>query len=231
MLASDVLGRVRLVLQDEDAVRWTESEVLQWITDGQRVIVLVRPDACVQNQSVDLVEGTKQTIPDGGLRLLDIVRNMSDNRAVRLVDREVLDTADPGWHARKGSAAIRNYAYDNRDPTVFYVSPPAMKPDPKAKPAKATLEIIYSVAPPKVEAAGDTLALTDIYIDPLVNYALFRCYSKDAQFAQNMQIAAAYLQSCMAMLGVKTKKDVAFSPDLTSKGALPNAPAIQMEGM
>jgi hypothetical protein len=230
MLASEVLDRTRRVLQDEDAVRWTSAEALLWLTDGQRTIVLARPDACVANQQMSLVGGSRQTIPDGGLRLLDVVCN-AGGRSVRLVDREVLDTGDPNWQVRKGGSVIRNYAFDNRDPKTFYVSPPAMTPDPKLIPPAAKLEIIYSTIPPDVKQLTDKLTLDDIYIDPLVNYVLFRCYSKDAQFAQNAQLASMYLQSCMLMLGVKTKKDVAFSPDLNSKGALPNATAIQMEGV
>jgi hypothetical protein len=230
MLGSDVVERVRRVLQDDDGVRWTDPEVLQWLTDGQRTIVLYRPDACMANESIDLVEGSKQKIPDAGLRLLDVVRNVG-GRAVRLVDREVLDTGNPLWHTGKGSSVIRNYAYDDRDPKTFYVSPPAQKPDTsKNPPLVAKLEIMYSKSPPDVTAVGDTLTLPDIYIDPLVNYVLFRCYSKDSQFAQNAALASGYLQACMSMLGVKMKRDVSYSPDLNSKGSMPNTTAIQMEG-
>jgi len=230
MLASDVVTRVRNVLQDADGTRWPDEELLIWLTDGQRTVVLVRPDACMRNESLDLVEGTKQKIPATGLRLLDVVRNVG-GRAVRLVDREVLDTGNPNWHTATGNAVIRNYAYDDRDPKTFYVSPPAMKPDPSKKPAKAVLEIMYSIVPADVVALTDELPLEDIYIDSLTNYVLFRCYSKDAQNAQNAALASGYLTTMMNMLGVKTKKDVAFSPDLNSKGSLPNPMAIQMEGV
>ena len=228
MLASDVLDRARLILQDPDKVRWLDGEGFQWLTDGQRVIVLVRPDACAANQHIDLVEGSKQSIPTGGLRLLDVVRNAPTGRSVRLVDRSVLDEGDPNWHVYKAASVIRQYVYDNRDPTNFYVWPPAMKPDPKLVPPSAKLEIIYSKMPTPVTAITDVLTVIDIYMDPLLNYVLFRCYSKDAQFAQNGQLASAYLQTCMSMLGVKTKSDVAFSPDLHSRGAVPDAAAIQM---
>jgi len=221
MKVQEVFDRVYRVLQDDSMIRWLPTETLQWITDGQRVIVLVRPDSCMKNTTLDLVEGSRQTIPDDGLRLLDIVRNIG-GRSVRLVDREILDASDPAWHTRKGSPVIRNYAYDNRDPKTFYVSPPAMKPDPKLIPPKATLEIMYSVLPVPVTDAADDLTVSDIYMDPLVNYVLFRSYTKEAQFAQNAQLAATYLQTFMSMLGVKTKKDAAFSPDLNSKGAMPN---------
>jgi hypothetical protein len=231
MLASDVMDRARLILQDPDKVRWLDAEGFQWLTDGQRVIVLIRPDACVANEQVALVGGTKQQIPSGGLRLLDIVRNAPNGRAVRLVDRDVLDSGDPGWHSAKAASVIREFAYDNRDATTFYVSPPAMAPDPKLIPPAAKLEIIYSKQPTPVMALTDVLTVIDIYMDPLLNYVMFRCYSKDSQFAQNAGLASAYLQTFMSMLGVKTKADLSYSPDLNSKGSMPNPAAIQTGGI
>src|SRR6478752_8709243 len=181
MLASDVLTRVRLLLQDPDGVRWLDAEQFQWLTDGQRAIVVVRPDASAKNAEIELVAGSKQTLPDDGLRLLDVVRNVpvtavnsttqTGGRAVRLVDREVLDSQDPSWHIRKAATVIRNYIYDGRDPTHFYVTPPAVKPDTRTGSAK--LEIVYVKLPVAVTALDDVLSLSDIYLDPLVNYVLF----------------------------------------------------------
>jgi len=132
MLASDVLTRVRLLLQDPDGVRWLDAEQFQWLTDGQRAIVVVRPDASAKNAEIELVAGSKQTLPDDGLRLLDVVRNVpvtavnsttqTGGRAVRLVDREVLDSQDPSWHIRKAATgdvpAVRR-ELEHLDPGAF----------------------------------------------------------------------------------------------------------------
>ena len=71
MQASDVFTRVSRVLQDEAKVRWAEPELAEWLTDALRVLVLVRPDAAMANTTMDLVEGSRQTLPADGLRLLD----------------------------------------------------------------------------------------------------------------------------------------------------------------
>lgn len=222
MIASDIIGRARIVLNDLDAIRWPDAEMLGWINDGQRVICLVRPDASVSNVTLALAGGTKQQIPSDGLRLLDVVRNVGGTgRAVRMTDRDVLDTQNPTWHADAASATIKNYVYDNRDPKTFYVYPPA---------SGASIEIIYSKNPTNVTAVGDTLAVADVYSDPLLNYVLHRAYSKDAEFAQNFQLASTYLAIFQSMLGLKTSKDAAYSPDLHSKGRTvePNPAALQM---
>lgn len=229
MQASDIIDRARVVLNDADGTRWLNDEFFKWINDGQRVIVMVRPDASVANEPLNLVTGTKQALPTSGLRLLDVVRNVgaaptnAGGRAIRIVDREVLDTQNPVWHSDTGSTTIKNFIYDNRDPKSFYVYPPAA--------TGARVEIVYSKVPTNVTATTSDLSVDDIYADALLNYVLFRAYSKDAEFAQNMQLSSNYLGIFNSMLGIKTQKDVAYSPDLNSKGSLPNPAALQSGGV
>ena len=228
MLASDIIDRARLVLNDADntSYRWADSEFFKWINDGQRAIVLVRPDASVSVETLTCAAGTKQALPNGAIRLLDITRNINaDNtagRAVRLVDRDILDSQNPNWHSDTAEQAVKNFIYDNRSPNVFYVYPPAK--------TTSKLEIVISKNPTDVSATSSTLALADIYAEPLLNYVLFRAYNKDAEYAATSQLAVSYFQAFQAMLGIKTSKDVAFSPDLNSKGANPNPAALQTGG-
>jgi hypothetical protein len=236
MIASDITSRARILLNDIDATRWIDSELFKWINDAQRLVSMMRPDASIATFVMTLIAGTRQTIPSGGFRLLDIIRNVTTvtgttpldqvvtvpGRSVRIVDREVLDTQDPFWHTATGSAEIKHFIYDNRSPTLFYVYPPAT--------TSAKLEVVYSVAPTDVTAAGNTLSISDIYLDIILNYVLYRAYSKDAEYASNAQLANSYLSIVNTMLGIKTQKDVAYSPDLNSKGSSP-APGLTSGGV
>lgn len=227
MLASDIISRARIILNDGDSSRWADSELIGWINDGQRAIVVVRPDASATTATVTLVAGTRQSIPSDGIRLMDVMRNMSASgsggRVVRNVDRDILDTQDINWHSATQQAVIKNFVYDNRNPKVFYVYPPAT--------TAASLEIIYTKNPTDCTTSSSSLALHDIYTDALLNYVLYRAYSKDAEFAANASLSGQYLQIFSSMLGIKTQKDAAYSPDLNSKGASPNAAALQMGGV
>jgi hypothetical protein len=229
VIASDIVSRARTILNDADGVRWLDAELLNWINDGQRMITLVRPDASVTSAAVSLSAGTKQTLPADALRILDVIRNIgadgSGGRAVRLVDRDVLDTQNPTWHADAGQAVVKNFVYDNRDPKTFYVYPPAT--------AASKVEVMYSKLPVNATALSSELSVADIYADPLLNYVLHRAYSKDAEFAQNFELSVAYLQACNGLLGVKTQRDAAYSPDLNSKGKTvsPNPMSLQMGGV
>lgn len=236
MIASDITSRARLLLNDIDATRWLDTELFKWISDAQKLVAMMRPDASVATFVMTLIAGTRQSIPSTGFRLLDIIRNVTTvtgstpanqvvtvpGRSVRIVDREVLDTQDPYWHTAPGSAEIKHFIYDNRSPTLFYVYPPAT--------TAAKLEVVYSVAPTDVTAAGDTLSISDIYQDVVLNYVMYRAYSKDAEYASNAALAGGYLNVVNQMLGIKTQKDVAYSPDLNSKGSSP-APGLSAGGV
>lgn len=43
--AAEIIRRVGAILQDEDHVRWTVPELLEWINDGARETIVRRPAA------------------------------------------------------------------------------------------------------------------------------------------------------------------------------------------
>jgi hypothetical protein len=217
MKGSDVSARARFVVQDHAAVRWDDAEMALWINDACRFIVINRPDACPVNASMSLVAGIKQSIAGltpPGLRVLDT--------SLRLVDREVLDAHRPGWRS-EANGVPKNYVFDSRDPKTFYVYPGAT--------AAAPMDVLYSRVP--VEVTADTLGSTvlsidDIFSDVALNYVLFRCYAKDSAETINANLAQMYLNAAMAGLGIKSKADLAYSPDTNSPGA--KVPAGAMMG-
>ena len=77
LTGANIITRVQDTLQDTTSVRWSEAELLRYINDAQREIVNLRPEASADHANVQLVAGTEQTIPDVGLRLIKVVRNMS----------------------------------------------------------------------------------------------------------------------------------------------------------
>lgn len=58
MKASDVIARVRDIVQDEDGVRYTDAELLRYISDAQRRGRSVRPDLFVGSYGDPILEIT-----------------------------------------------------------------------------------------------------------------------------------------------------------------------------
>lgn len=214
--AQSVIRRVVETLQDNTSVRWPVNELVRYLNDGQREIVLYRPDAMVTNAAVALTAGSKQALPANGAKLIEVVRNTSGTkRSVRLVNREILDAQSPGWHNITGATEILHFMYDPRDPKVFYVYPPAAA-------SGASLDVVYAALPTDVTEPADgslytavtgNISVPDIYGNVIQNYILYRAYSKDSEYAGNAARAQAHYGAFADALGVEMKATVNFQPN------------------
>jgi hypothetical protein len=228
LLVANIANRVSTLIQDVTNVRWPTNELLNWINDGQREVVLLRPQASIKNSSVQLVSGTKQTLPSDGVLLIDIVRNMGTNgttagNAIRVSSREVLDAQVSTWHSGTASAVVQHFMYDPRDPKTYYIYPP--QPGSNMN----QVEMIYAAAPTDcldyIANPNTTIQIDDIYGNSLLDYMLYRAYSKDAQFAQNSPLAEAHYQAFQAALTAKTGLETSQNPNLSMMPFNPNVPA------
>lgn len=195
---SSIISRAGTILQDAGLTRWTENELLGWINEAQRVIVTLRPTTNVINTAFKLASGTKQTLPDNYHSLLDVMRNLgaagtTPGRAIRLTTRESLDSADPDWHASTPNPIVSNYVYNPADSRVFYVYPP--------QPVTTYyVELICSAFPDNCVVGGN-LSLDDGYDVAVLDYVLYRAFSKDAEVAASASRAATHLSMFTALFG------------------------------
>lgn len=193
--ADNVISRVRTQLIDNGSVqRWSDAELLQWLSDGQREIVSYIPDASGQIIDLELIRGTRQMLPEDGILLLELVRNKgADNsagRSVRLTTRELLDAYNPDWHNSTSSATVQTYVFNSNQPTTFYVYPP--------NDGTGIVEVSYSALPAEITALTDELGVADMCQGLLVDYVLYRAHLKDSDFAAGQGLAQHYLQRFMA---------------------------------
>lgn len=214
--AQSIIRRVVDTLQDTTSVRWPIPELVRYLNDGQREVILYRPDATIKNATLVCTAGPKQSLPADGSKLIDIVRNAgvgSGSAAVRLVAREILDTQIPNWYGLSGSDTVVHYTYDPRDPTVFYVYPPAS--------GNAELEIAYSAYPTDITEPAEgsdytdvtgSLDVPDIYGNVIIDYILYRAYTKDSEYAGNAQRSVAHYQAFANALGIEVQGTTGVSP-------------------
>lgn len=228
--AQSIIQRCVDALQDPTSIRWPVAEMVRYLNDGQREVVLHRPDAMRKSAAVTLVAGTRQTIPSDGLKLIDIVCNTGGTRrAVRQVNREILDAQTPGWHGLTGVTEILHFMFDARDPTAFYVYPPAAT-------GGASVEMLYASSPADVSeppqgsfytAVTGNISVPDIYGNALHDYIMFRAYSKDSEYAGNAARAQAYYAIFANSLGIEVKATAAVAP--TTQGN-PNMARLAQQG-
>ena len=213
--AQSILNKAAIVLQDTTNIRWPTTELLIWLNDAQREVASMRPDVSNVTASVALTAGTRQIIPAAGAALLAVRRNMGTNGttpgdAIRKVPMDLLDSQRPGWHSEAASAVVKHYAYDPRTPRIYYVYPPAT--------GTTQVEIVYDAPPAALAAVTDVIALDDEYANMLLEYVLFRAYSKDHDQIGNAERAMAHRQMFDSMLSAKNTVDSGQQAVVNVKG-------------
>jgi len=232
LTGTNLLDRIRDTLQDTTSVRWTEAELLNYINDAQREIVNFRPESSATTTNVQLVTGTKQTLPSGGFRLIKITRNMSDasggatgKRAIRIVNVDILNTQEPDWHDGNVSThgtTVKHYVFDDDDPRNYYVYPGVS--------GNAYVEIVYSAAPTDLSAASETISVDDIYANAIIDFVLYRAYMKDAEYAGNSQRASTHYQLFTASIGQGGQAQTLLDPNNDMVSNIGSVPKIMQQG-
>lgn len=203
---NSLLERVNQRLIDPGWVRWPRQELLDYLNDAVRAIVLRRPDASTSYQTFTCVAGTRQTLPPEAVRLIEVVRNVGSS-AVRFVPRATLDESYPDWQKGQSARRAAGYVYDERDPKTFWLYPGVR--------SGVEVELIVSVTPGMVTLAQVdsmvTLPLDDVYFNPIYDFILFRAHSKDAEHDANAQLANSHFQAFGLALGEKMQTDSALA--------------------
>ncbi len=229
--ASEIMERVQRIAQDSTSVRWPLVELRSWINDAMREIVLQKPTASAATVIATLIAGTYQTVPSGNIAILRIIRNLKSSanprvgaRAVRMVHRNILDSQHPDWHddtIYPAAAIVKHAIFDPADPLAFHVFP--------ANTGTGYLEITVSKTPTLVPLPADeedyediaayavNLDLPDVYFNCILDYVLYRAYSKDAQYTGNNQRAASHYQMFANSLGMKVNIEAIANPNMSTR--------------
>lgn len=244
-LVKTLLRSVSTTLQDiaPQFSRWTEVELVNYANYGQLAIAKYLPQAGSRVDAIRLQPGTRQDLTkiltanivpgDGsaaadtnGIALLDVVRNMgatgaTPGRVIRIVDRDTLDSNDPDWHTRVGTA-IREYVFDKSMPKVFWVSPGvhgvtqvwadiAWLAEPKRIPpgGEPTAEVY------KYDGASTTvLGIHDQFVEDLHNYVVAVALLKGSKNNVNVPKAQTHAGLFISSINAQATVLTGVNPNL-----------------
>ncbi|MDX9787928.1 MAG: hypothetical protein RBT11_14175 [Desulfobacterales bacterium] len=217
MTAQNIIQRVLITLHEDmtSPVRWDKDKLLLALNDAQRQIVKFKPEAYVVTGAVATVAGSKQAIPDSGIQLIDIIRNMgtagtTPGKVIRRCTRAELDEERPGWHTESPNAVAQNFVFDPRNPKSYYLYP--------SQPATSQgyVEMMYVAVPAGVVVSdwvsgSNVITLDDIYSVDIYHWILYVAYSQDATHSSNAARAMAYYQAFLQGLGVMDQAEANMS--------------------
>ena len=211
MQVTDIIQRVRSLLQDTGTTpRWSNDDLLNCFNEAQLAIVQNRPDTYSQVTTFQCASTARQAVPDAAYRLMDVIDNLTSGRAVTKTTRDSLDSLVSNWSTSSGSQ-VEQFIYDEKSPGVFYVYP--------VPPDNHEINILISRTPTPVaitDFVTDTTALELdlIWINPILNYMMFRAYMMDGETEQNLMQAQSYLKMFANDLQLKWNVDLIFRQKL-----------------
>ena len=197
------------ILNDPDHVRWSLSSMAEYLNQGIREILRVRPDANAKVMLVQLTAGTRQTLPAKAQSLISIDRALPSGVSVRRVSEHALDAILPMWSAAPAASEIRDYIFDPRKPREYLVYPPAI--DGSA----VEMTACERIAPIEEPAGADpwpAFPLPQEYADIAMEWILYRCYMNPTGGGDKMK-AQNHYQHFYSSLGATGAGRIETGPE------------------
>lgn len=229
MLASVILDEVGEILNDMEAghehVRWPVSELLQYLTEATAAIAQGKPSAFVLVDRISLAPGSTQRLPDQFCKLINVNFNINrDGSAGANVLPGVYELQQAFQKLFRCSydGVIQSYAPFPGTDRYFMVTPAVPEgltytPQIEAV-VMLTLQAITSASQPVYMPGSDP----QLYQGALVDWTLYRAYSKDQEATTSLERSQAHLKAFQAYLGVaammgqQSKKQSAQAPRMAA---------------
>jgi len=214
----EIIENAATILLDENGLRWPVAELVRWYNAGQRDAVTLKPDVNPVDYLIKLSPGPRQELPAGAYMLLQARCNRgadgSYGPAVLPIGRDILDILYPGWAGAESHVNVKFYMLDQRNQRVFYVYPP----QPWDRPGQ--IDTVVSMFPAEVVLANGKIPdsakidIGDELANAMVDYILYRAFSKDGAGANATGRAASHLAAFRQALGLTGQVEEGMGDDV-----------------
>lgn len=163
------IDTARSILNDPDAVSYTEADLLQYANDALDAMLPLAPQYFYERGNLTCVsETSSQTVSFADAHSLVSVDRIQDGNVVTLASKAELDRFDPSWMTATPAAAVNWFPHAD-SPVRFSISPPST--------VGQVLEVTYVRLPSEFTAAEDTelpITLGPVIADYVVAMAMAR---------------------------------------------------------
>lgn len=193
-------------LQDPDFDDLAEDQLVKWANIGMDQIVAFVPSANTVIESAKLAAGSRQTIAASGMVFIRAIRNMGTDgqtpgNAIQMVDSlDIVNSFNMAWPAVTQASVIKEAVKDPSIQSAYWVFPPSD--------GTTYIEIERSEKPTPIvwdsNGVWETarIGVTNEYIGALLDYILYRAYSRDSDYPGNVERAQLHQQSFRQALGL-----------------------------
>ena len=210
---ASVIARIDSVTGDTARKRFSLPAIARWMDEAQGIICELQPRAAAEHRVFTLVEGPSQDLRNepsvAWIRVHEAVCNTTaagepTGPAIRMVEGNVLGRVRRDWRNFAPATQVDEVSLDERDPFVFTVFPPAA--------AGTKVQLLATVRPGPVcvlNSGGTALldpeervGVRDGFDTPLVDWVLFRLFSKDSEDQSYQARAKGHFDAAQLVLGL-----------------------------
>jgi hypothetical protein len=221
---ADIVLQVSTQLNDQEPgytyTRWPASELLTYLNEGLLEVCNYRSDAFTVTQDIAInatLGGSRQVLPAGFRQIKSIDANGlgsgCPDAPIVQGDLNLMRTFYKSPCLLTGGPAdyrVLTYAYDAKNPQVFYVSPPV--PAGNTSTVTATLiqdpqQFVY----PTNFTANTQLTMDSKYYNAAKFWMLARAYEVDTESNTSQAESQTYYKKFYNLLGVQYKQDSGYS--------------------
>ena len=184
MTLASAINTARTILNDPDAVRYPDADLVEYGNAAITLISGLRPHLFSSVAAVTCVGGSLQSVAEDTAQSVVDVLYRADGAAITPVARDALDQFQPEWRGMTAGPAV-HWMPVTGDPLKFELYPPST--------VGQTIDVL-AVRIPDVFAAGDDTGLPSTLSDPIADYIVHRCESRDDEHV-NSNRAAQFLAS------------------------------------
>lgn len=181
--ARDLIQRAANALFDPQHATWKSDELLDYLNEGiQTAAAYVSTEFQVSIKHT-LEEGARQKAPDGAVDGVVVEWAYDeDDQPVAVLPFDLTSmNQDPSW-MQEDPGPVRQWASDPMDPYAFWVYPPQGNP-----PGKVQLSV--PLKPVALTQFDQKVPMREMHFGALVDYILYRAYSKNTQYAGQTGLA------------------------------------------
>ena len=200
----DIINSVATTLLDTAHRGWSRAELVGYINEALAATAGAKPDFYTVEQDISMVAGITQALPEGGLSLFNVSKNVTSSRVVTQVDGALLDEANRWWPAATQEVDVEHFTADPRDPRRFSITPP--------NDGTGAVTATFGAVPDAVTgSSGEEIPVAGSYLSPLVEYVLGKCYGKNSK-SQDLTKSNTHMQRWGTLVGLKAKAQIAVAP-------------------
>ena len=185
---SDIFTRVQRTFGDESAVQVTEADIIRWINDAQREVVMQHEGLLFKEDFLSSVAGTAEYATPSDLFTLTHV-SYSDGGAfypLKYIPKSALNQYVPGWDGSVHVGYPKLFTKDENNKIIFYPTPDKTLTD--------NIKLEYSRYPTDLVDSGDAIDLPPYYHSYVEHFCMMKAYEMDEDW-EAVGVKAALVQS------------------------------------